>query len=71
MTDKVTQNNPGKTNRTDGAFPLFKSGKAGMVVGFSPLAADLDKDKKVHYGVGADADQGRRGRRRRTASPTT
>src|SRR5258706_4376095 len=27
--DKVTQNNPGKTNRTDGAFELFKSGKAG------------------------------------------
>jgi multiple sugar transport system substrate-binding protein len=51
VTDKVTQNNPGKTNRTDGAFPLFASGKAGMVVGFSPLAATLDKDKKVNYGV--------------------
>jgi multiple sugar transport system substrate-binding protein len=49
--DKVTQNNPGKTNRTDGAFPLFASGKAGMVVGFSPLAATLDKDKKINYGV--------------------
>ncbi|MDT7553546.1 MAG: multiple sugar transport system substrate-binding protein [Pseudonocardiales bacterium] len=49
VTDKVTQNNPGKTNRTDGAFPLFQSGKAGMVVGFSPLAATLDKDAKVHY----------------------
>ena len=48
--DKVTQNNPGKTNRAD-AFNLFKSGKVGMVVGFSPLAADLDKDKKVNYGV--------------------
>ena len=48
--DKVTQNNPGKTNRAD-AFPLFKSGNVGMVVGFSPLAADLDKDKKVNYGV--------------------
>ena len=33
--DKVTQNNPGRTNRAD-AFDLFKSGKAGMVVGFSP-----------------------------------
>jgi multiple sugar transport system substrate-binding protein len=51
--DKVTQNNPGKTNRTDGAFPLFASGKAGMVVGFSPLSAQLDKDKKVNYGVAA------------------
>jgi len=51
VTDKVTQNNPGKTNRTDGAFALFKSGKAGMVVGFSPLAGDLDKDKTVNYAV--------------------
>ena len=49
--DKVTQNNPGKTNRTDGAFALFKSGKAGMVVGFSPLSGGLDKDKTVNYGV--------------------
>jgi multiple sugar transport system substrate-binding protein len=49
VTDKVTQNNPGKTDRTDGAFPLFQSGRAGMVVGFSPLAATLDKDAKVHY----------------------
>jgi multiple sugar transport system substrate-binding protein len=49
--DKVTQNNPGKTNRTDGAFPLFSSGKAGMVVGFSPLSASLDQTKKVNYGI--------------------
>ncbi|MFI6600488.1 extracellular solute-binding protein [Nonomuraea sp. NPDC050536] len=49
--DKVTQNNPGKTNRTDGAFPLFTSGKAGMVVGFGPLSAQLDKDKSVDYGI--------------------
>ena len=48
--DKVTQNNPGKTNRAQ-AFDLFKSGKAGMVVGFSPLAGALDADKKVNYGV--------------------
>lgn len=48
--DKVTQNNPARTNRAD-AFDLFKSGKAGMVVGFSPLAAALDADKKVDYGV--------------------
>ena len=51
VTDKVTQNNPGKTNRTDGAFSLFSSGKAAMVVGFSPLQATLDKDKKVDYGI--------------------
>ena len=51
MTDKVTQNNPGKTNRTDGAFPLFTGGKAGMIVGFGPLSATLDKDKKVDYGI--------------------
>jgi multiple sugar transport system substrate-binding protein len=49
--DKVTQNNPGKTNRTDGAFALFSSGKAGMVVGFSPLAGTLDEEKKVDYGI--------------------
>lgn len=51
VTDKVTQNNPGKTNRTDGAFPLFENNKAGMVVGFGPLSATLDKDKKVDYGI--------------------
>ena len=43
--------NPGKTNRTDGAFQLFKDGKVGMVMGFSPLAAQLDKEGKVSYGV--------------------
>jgi multiple sugar transport system substrate-binding protein len=50
---KVTQVNPGKTNRTDGAFQLFKDGKVGMVMGFSPLAAQLDADAKVDYGVAA------------------
>ncbi len=49
--DKVTQNNPGKTNRTDGAFPLFSTGKAGMIVGFGPLSATLAKDKKVDYAI--------------------
>lgn len=48
--EKVTQNNPARTNRAD-AFDLFKSGKAGMVIGFSPLAGALDADKKVDYGV--------------------
>ncbi|HEU5196330.1 MAG TPA: extracellular solute-binding protein [Methylomirabilota bacterium] len=50
---RVTQVNPGKTNRTDGAFQLFKDGKVGMVIGFSPLAKQLDADGKVKYGVGA------------------
>ena len=49
--NKVTQVNPGKTNRTDGAFQLFKDGKVGMVMGFSPLAAQLDAEGKVSYGV--------------------
>ena len=48
---KITQVNPGKTNRTDGAFQLFKDGKVGMVIGFSPLAAQLDAEGKVNYGV--------------------
>jgi multiple sugar transport system substrate-binding protein len=48
--EKLTQNNPARTNRAD-AFDLFKSGKAGMIIGFSPLAAALDEDKKVDYGV--------------------
>jgi multiple sugar transport system substrate-binding protein len=48
---QVTQVNPGKTNRTDGAFKLFQDGKVGMVFGFSPLAAELDKQAKVDYGV--------------------
>ncbi|MDQ1579263.1 MAG: multiple sugar transport system substrate-binding protein [Microbacteriaceae bacterium] len=47
----VTQNNPGATNRTDGAFALFAQGKAGMVVGFSPLSGTLDKAKTVNYGI--------------------
>jgi multiple sugar transport system substrate-binding protein len=50
-THKVTQVNPGKTNRTDGAFQLFKDGKVGMVIGFSPLAAQLDAEGKIRYGV--------------------
>jgi multiple sugar transport system substrate-binding protein len=48
---RVTQVNPGRTNRTDGAFQLFKDGKVGMVMGFSPLAAQLDAEGKVSYGV--------------------
>ena len=48
---KVTQVNPGKTNRTDGAFQLFKDGKVGMVMGFSPLAKQLDAEGKIQYAV--------------------
>ena len=52
VTDGVTQNNPGSTNRTDGAFPLFEQGKAGMIVGFGPLQGALDKDfTGVNYGI--------------------
>lgn len=48
----LTQHNPGRTNRTDGAFPLFEQGKAGMIVGFGPLQSDLDtKFKNIHYGI--------------------
>ncbi len=50
---RVTQVNPGKTNRTDGAFQLFKDGKVGMIMGFSPLAAQLDAEGKMSYGVAA------------------
>lgn len=50
---RVTQVNPGRTNRTDGAFQLFKDGKVGMVIGFSPLARQLDAEGKVRYGVAA------------------
>src|ERR671934_14862 len=49
---RITQVNPGKTNRTDGAFQLFKDGKVGMVMGFSPLAAPLEAEGKVDYGIG-------------------
>ena len=48
--NKLTQNNPARTNRAD-AFDLFKSGKVGMIIGFSPLAGALDADGKVNYGV--------------------
>lgn len=48
--DGVTQNNPARTNRAD-AFDLFRSGKAGMVVGFSPLAGSLDEEGSVNYEV--------------------
>ncbi len=48
--DGVTQNNPSRTNRAD-AFDLFSSGKAGMVIGFSPLADSLNEEGNVNYEV--------------------
>jgi multiple sugar transport system substrate-binding protein len=52
VTQHVTQNNPGHTNRTDGAFPLFEQGKAGMIVGFGPLQSALDTQfTSVKYGI--------------------
>jgi multiple sugar transport system substrate-binding protein len=50
---RITQVNPGKTNRTDGAFQLFKDGKVGMIIGFSPLAKQLDAEGRVKYAVTA------------------
>jgi multiple sugar transport system substrate-binding protein len=48
----VTQNNPGHTNRTDGAMPLFFGGKAGMIMGLPPTAKTLDSTyPNVHYGI--------------------
>jgi len=48
----VTQNNPGSTNRSDGAFPLFQQGQAGMIVGFGPLQGALDTDfPDIDYGI--------------------
>lgn len=46
--DGLTQNNPARTNRAD-AFDLFSSGNTGMVIGFSPLAAQLDEEDTVSY----------------------
>src|SRR5207302_10363292 len=50
---KVTQVNPGKTNRTDGAFQLSKDGKVGMVIGCSTLARQLHAEGKVKHGLPA------------------
>jgi multiple sugar transport system substrate-binding protein len=49
---KVTQDNPGQTNRTDGIFHPFADGKVGMMSGAS-FAPNLFKSWKstVKYGV--------------------
>jgi len=51
---KVTESNPGKTNRTDGVWASFAQGKVGMVMG-SPgtFVGMLKKNPKVHYGIAA------------------
>ena len=51
--DKVTQNNPARTNRAD-AFDLFKSGKAGMVGAESVREGQIVLDVGIH--VGADGN---------------
>ena len=49
---KVTEDNPGQTNRTDGVFHPFADGKVGMMSGAS-FAPSLFKgwNSKVDYGV--------------------
>jgi multiple sugar transport system substrate-binding protein len=50
--DKATEVNPGRTNRTtSGTWQLFASGKAGMVIGQSALAAQLAQSPQVSYGI--------------------
>jgi multiple sugar transport system substrate-binding protein len=51
---KVTESNPGKTNRTDGVWASFAQGKMGMCMG-SPgtFIGMLKKNPKVHYGIAA------------------
>jgi multiple sugar transport system substrate-binding protein len=50
--NKATEVNPGRTNRTtSGTWQLFASGKAGMVIGQSALAAQLAQTPQVSYGL--------------------
>ena len=50
-TDKVTQPNPGTTNRTD-LWKMFGAGKIGMVMGSSFFPVLLkDQNPKLDYGV--------------------
>jgi len=51
---KVTESNPGKTNRTAGVWSAFAQGKVGMAMG-SPgtFVGMLKKNPKVHYGIAA------------------
>jgi multiple sugar transport system substrate-binding protein len=51
--DKLTQPNPGKTNRTDGAWTLFAKGRVAMVNGAVFLPDWLSKNggEKIKWGV--------------------
>ena len=70
--DKVTQNNPGKTNRAATPSTCSSSGKAGMVVGFSPLAGRRSTRTRRSTTASRRCPTKRRQRRRRpSASPTT
>jgi multiple sugar transport system substrate-binding protein len=53
--DKLTQPNPGKTNRTDGAWTLFAKGKVAMVNGgvFLPDWLSKNGGEKIQWGASA------------------
>ena len=52
---KLTQPNPGKTNRTDGCWALFAKGKVGMVDGgvFLPDWLTKNGGENIDWGAGA------------------
>ncbi len=51
-TNKLTEVNPGRTNRTaSGTWQLFASGKAGMVIGQSALQDQLKQAPNVQYAL--------------------
>jgi multiple sugar transport system substrate-binding protein len=56
---KVTEVNPGHTNRTDGVWALFSQGKVGLVMG-SPgtFVGMLQKNPSLHYGITAVPSNG-------------
>lgn len=52
--DKVTESNPGYTDRTSGVWRLFADGKVGMALGASiTLPQMLQQNPSVHWGVAA------------------
>jgi len=48
---RVTQVNPARPIAPTAPSSSSKDGKVGMVMGFSPLASQLDAEKKVSYGI--------------------
>ena len=60
--DRVTQVNPGKTNRTDGAFQLFKDGKVGHGDGLQPAGCPARRRGQGGLWGGRDADEHRQAR---------